>query len=46
MDAALAALHDGAKRPGKRRRLSIEARKRISEGTKKRWAARKRKGTV
>ena|SRR5215467_11717501 len=47
LDAAIAALRtssrDGRKPgPGKRHRLSAAARRRISEGMKKRWAVRKR----
>jgi hypothetical protein len=45
-DTAIAALEGSGRRRakgrnGRRRRLSPEARKRISEGMKKRWAARK-----
>jgi hypothetical protein len=43
LDAAITALRDSA-RKGKRRRLSVAARKRISDAQKKRWAASKRVG--
>jgi hypothetical protein len=43
---AVEAETDGAASPRKRRRLkmSAEARKRLSEATKRRWAERKKKG--
>jgi len=43
LETAIAALQGGNGRKG-RKRLSPAARKRISEGMKKRWAARKRAG--
>jgi hypothetical protein len=44
LDMAIAALQRSGKTGRGRRRLSPAARKRISEGMKKKWAARKRAG--
>jgi hypothetical protein len=45
-DAAVTAEADGTGKPRRRRRLrmSAEARKRLSDATKRRWAERKKKG--
>jgi exonuclease VII small subunit len=51
LDAAIAALRRGGRKAKKQRRgkrlpLSPAARKRISEGMKRKWAARKRAGAA
>jgi hypothetical protein len=41
---SVASQRDGSKRPRRRRRMSAEARRRISEAQKARWAKQKAQG--